>query len=156
VIAVTAPTLNLVPTPPTYTTNLAPIAFGGTVTDASGVASVTWSNAATGGSGVATVDTVPVTPTWSASIPVTNGLNGIVFTATDIAGNTATTSVNVTFDTVPPTVAFTAPSNQSNFITNALTVGLAGTAADNVAIQSITWANSANATGGSAGSSSPW
>ncbi|MBV8880802.1 MAG: hypothetical protein JO332_12600, partial [Planctomycetaceae bacterium] len=159
VIAVTAPALNTAPNPPTYTTNLGPVAFGGTVTDTGGVNTVTWANAATGGSGSATVDTVPATPTWTASVPVTSGLNTIVFTATDRAGNPQTTTVNVTFDAVAPTVTITGPTAQPNYITKAATVQLDGTASDNVGIQSIAWANAALSgpgSSGSAGSTSPW
>ncbi|MGP8110289.1 MAG: Ig-like domain-containing protein [Thermoplasmata archaeon] len=47
---------------------------------------------------------------FSVALPLQEGLNTITAIATDAAGNTATTSVLVTLDTIPPTLTLTSPT----------------------------------------------
>src|SRR5207247_11396467 len=110
-----APTVDIAaPTAaPSYSTYLAPLTVGGTALDAVGLSTVTWSNSGTGGTGTATGTT-----NWSASIPLANGLNTIVVTAKDTAGNTATDTLSVTFDAVVPTVTITRPPAPSTSLTS--------------------------------------
>ena len=68
-----------------------PVSLGGTATDPIGVASVGWSNAATGATGTATGTT-----TWTAAVPLSRGANPITVTATDNRGATGSDSITVT------------------------------------------------------------
>jgi len=133
-VAISAPTAAA-----TYTTNVAPLLIGGTASDVGGLQSVAWSNAGTGGTGLATG-----TAAWSASIPLVNGLNVVTMTATDIAGNTATDVLTVTFDAVLPTVTINAPTSQPTHLTSAASIALGGTSADNVSVASVSCVNAAN------------
>jgi len=58
----------------------------------------------------------------------------------------------VTFtDITNPTIAITTPTSGATFTTAATAIALAGTAADNVAVQSVTWANAAGGSGTATG-----
>jgi len=140
-ITITAPT-----GAPAFATNAAPLLLGGTSSDNTAVASVTWSNSATGGTGSATGTAI-----WTATIALANGVNPVVVTATDTAGNVNTASISVTFDAVVPTVTITSPTSLPSFITSATTIAIGGTATDNVSVTSVTWANAANLASGTAG-----
>lgn len=100
-VAITAPTSN-----PTYATSIDPITtLAGTADDAVGVDSVTWSNAATAGSGSATGCAGETSCSWSiASIALAEGENVITVTATDAALNEGTDIITVTLDVLvfPP------------------------------------------------------
>lgn len=74
-------------------TNTIPLVLHGTASGYLGITSVTWSNAATGGSGSA-LGTMP----WTASIPLALGPNPITVTATDPSGKTANDSVTIAYD----------------------------------------------------------
>src|SRR5689334_5902762 len=79
------------------------ITVGGTVTDAlSGPASVTCNG----------VPAVLSGATFSCGVTVSLGTNSIVVTAADIAGNTRSTTLGLTYAPVP-TVRFTSPTNLS-------------------------------------------
>ncbi len=86
----TPPTATITaPTPQAgYSASATPLALGGTASDNVGVTQVTWSNAATGGTG-----TAAGTSAWTASIPLAAGTNAITVTARDAAGNTGTDSI---------------------------------------------------------------
>jgi matrixin/glucodextranase-like protein len=86
----TAPTLAIAYPSTSYITTLASLTFRGSASDASGIASVTWSTN-TGGAGMATGTTA-----WSAAIPLLVGSNQVIIRATDTAGNTSWRSVLVT------------------------------------------------------------
>jgi len=79
-----------------------PATVTGTASDAGGITSVTWTNAATGASGTATGTT-----SWTADIPLVAGANVITVTATDMAGNSA--SATVTLDVAGGVPAPTPP-----------------------------------------------
>jgi len=110
-IAITSPT-----TASTYATASSTIGLSGTVSDNIGVASVTWSNAATGASGAAAGTT-----SWSiAGVSLASGANIITVTAKDAANNISTDTITVTC---------TATGGTAPVITSALSAaGTVGTA----------------------------
>lgn len=143
------------PPNPTFSTSTTPLAVSGTASDAVGVASVSWANAATGGSGTASGTTA-----WSASIPLASGTNAITVTARDAAGNAATDSVTVTYtppagDTTPPTLSITSPTNGTAWTATSSPLTVAGTASDNAGLSTVTWSNSAGGSG-TAGGTTSW
>lgn len=87
IVAIITPT-----TSPTFDNGTtATVSLAGTAVDAVGVTEVTWSNAATGGSGTAVG-----TSDWSiASISLNEGSNVITVTARDAANNTGTDVISV-------------------------------------------------------------
>ena len=97
-IAITAPTGG-----PTFLTNTSPLTLGGTAADNLGVTDVSWVNSA-GGSGTASG-----TATWTAaSIALQPGVNVLVVTARDAAGNPATATLTVTYAAIAPDTVITA------------------------------------------------
>ena len=84
-----------------------------------------------GGSGTATG-----TSAWTASaIALQLGSNVLTVTARDAAGNTATANLTVTLsDTTSPTVAVTAPAAGTTVTS---TVGVSGSATDNVGVAGV-------------------
>jgi hypothetical protein len=54
-------------------------------------------------------------------------------------------------DTTPPVVAITAPSSAGSFASSLMTLTLAGTAADNVGVTTVSWSNSRGGSGVAAG-----
>jgi hypothetical protein len=140
-----------------YTTATSPITFTGTAADtgSSGIAQVTWANVIAGPSTFSS-GTATGTATWSApSIALSPGINTITFTATDLAGNTGTKIVTVTYDTTAPVSTITGPTNLTTYLTGtgsppggpaSGSIALSGTATDNFEIASVGWTNS---TGGS-------
>jgi hypothetical protein len=105
-----------------------PASLAGTVSDSlSGLASVTCNG-------------VPATvngTSFSCGVPVITGPNSILVSATDVAGNTSTTTVSLIF--VPaPTIAFTSPANLSYLNLSPTTVtGTVDDAAATVTVNSI-------------------
>jgi hypothetical protein len=110
------------------------------------VTTVTWSNAATGGSGTATGTTY-----WeTASIPLDVGSNLITVTAHDSSGNSETETINVTYtptDTTDPEIAITEPTTGSTYDTDDSSLSISGTSSDDTGVTSITWSNSRGGTG---------
>jgi parallel beta-helix repeat protein len=106
---------------------LTPVSVVGTAADDVDVVTVTWSNEATGGFGVA-----DGTTSWSASVPLTVGDNPIVVAAWDAAGNKGEDSITVSHSPVPdttdPTVTITSPASGETLTSSALVV--TGTASD--------------------------
>jgi len=154
-------------TPPTVTvstpTNAAshstastPVTVGGSASDAVGVTQVRWSNAATGGSGVASGTT-----SWSAAVALASGSNAITVTAQDAAGNTATDTITVTYtppagDTTRPAITITGPSSTGNYTATTEPVTVSGTASDNVSVATVTWSNAATGDTGTASGTTSW
>src|SRR5439155_952525 len=144
-VAITSPTSSS-----TYSTSSSPLTLGGTAADNDAVTQVTWANSR-GGSGTATGTT-----SWTASgIPIQLGTNVLTVTASDAAGNTATASVTVSgVDAMPPTIAITSPTSSSTYSTTSSSLTLGGTAADNVGVTQVTWANSRGGSGTATGTTS--
>jgi hypothetical protein len=106
------------------------------------VTSVDWSNS-TGGAGSAVLSA----GIWSDVVALVPGPNTITVTARDAAGNTATDSITVTLDTIAPTVAITIPTTSATYSSASTPLSIWGTAADNLAVASVTWSNSAGGSG---------
>src|SRR6185369_52154 len=106
-----------------------------------GVTQVTWANNR-GGSGTATGTT-----SWSVSaIVLQAGDNVLTVTARDAVGNTATSTLTVTYtvpDNTPPSISITSPTSGSTYTTNVTSLTVSGSAADNVGVTQVTWTNSA-------------
>lgn len=77
--------------PPTSTSS-SPLTVTGSASSSGTVSQVTWTNAATGGSGTAAGTTA-----WSASIPLAAGPNVITLTGTDGAGLSSSSTFTVTY-----------------------------------------------------------
>ena len=73
------------------------------------------------------------TISWNTT-GVANGPHTLSAVASDAAGNTATSSVSVIVDSIPPVVSITAPANNAN-VTGTVTV--TANATDNVAVASV-------------------
>ncbi len=154
---VTPPTVTIVtPAPPSASTSTSPITISGTASDSVGVTQVTWSNATTGGTGIASGTT-----SWSASIPLASGSNLITITAKDAANNGGSASITILYtpvsgDTTPPVVTITTPSAAPTFSASSSPVTVAGTASDNVAVATVTWFNAATGMSGTAAGTTSW
>ena len=145
-VTITTPT-----TLATYESPATPLLLGGVAWDDVGVVTVSWSNVDTGGSGVASG-----TSTWTASIPLGSGENGITITASDAAGRDATDSIAVTLDTIPPTVSLREPTTAPTFTTRSTPILLAGIANDDRGVRAVTWSNGATGGSGAASGASSW
>jgi len=150
-ISITAPTSGS-----TASTSSTPITIGGTASDAVGVTAVTWANPATGGSGTATGTT-----SWSVPIPLASGSNVITVTARDAANNSSSDTITVTYtppagDTTPPSITINSPTTSASWTSSSTPLTVAGTAADNVGVGTVTWSNAANGATGSAGGTTSW
>ena len=96
-----------------YTTTKQILSIRGTASDIIGVAAVTWVNDR-GGSGTFTGTTA-----WIGLVNIQPGVNVITVTATDAAGNKASSTLTVTYpDTAPPTVNITSPTSSGLYTTN--------------------------------------
>jgi hypothetical protein len=148
----TAPTVTITgPTSAaTFTTSSATVNLAGTAADNIGVTQVTWTNDR-GGSGTATGTT-----SWTANgVSLQPGTNVLTVTARDGGNNTATATLTVTVtEATAPTVAITSPTAATTFTTSSTSINLAGTAADNVGVTQVTWANSRGGTGTATGTTS--
>src|SRR2546422_562474 len=143
-VAITSPT-----SLPTYSTSTSPLTLAGKASDNVGVTQVTWANSR-GGRGTASGTT-----NWTASgIVLQPGANVLTITAQDAAGNSATATVTFTLDATPPTVSITAPSSLPTYTTSTSSLTLGGTAADNVGVTLVTWANSLGGSGTATGTTS--
>ncbi|CAM3195057.1 CARDB domain-containing protein [Nocardioides dubius] len=156
-VDVTGPTFSISSPPAansgSYITKDPQISFAGFPFDASGIASVTWTNSA-GGSGSA----VTAAGNWLNfqiwNIPLAVGANTITITGTDTLGNVNQKIVVVTRDASAPTVTITAPTAASTLVTSAGSVMLGGTASDNLGIAGVAWSNSAGGSGTASGTTS--
>lgn len=65
--------------------------------------------------------------------------------------NKGTSIVGRLTDVIDPEVTITVPTGLTTYLTNTSTLSMAGTASDNVELDSITWSNSAGGTGSASG-----
>ncbi len=155
VIDATIPALTVTSPPgPTFSTTTSPLLVTGTAFDSQGVASVTWSNGATGQSGVATGTT-----SWSALIPLKPGSNLITIIVWDAAGNTDSRQILVDYtppDTASPVVQILFPSTAPSFTAPVSPVVLQGTAVDNVGATAVRWTNGTTGATGTAAGTGSW
>jgi hypothetical protein len=130
-----------------YSTTGASINIGGSAADNVGVMQVRWASDR-GGNGMATGTT-----NWSvAGVPLVAGANVITVTATDAAGNAGTAALTVTMtvptaDTTRPSVSIATPTTASSYSTTSSTIGLGGSAADNVGVMQVRWVNDRGGSG---------
>ena len=83
------------------------------------------------------------TAAWTATVTLVNGSNRIEAMVFDTSGNTATASVNVTYeqpappplDRTPPAMNITGPANGSIYTSRDITVN--GTASDNIQVERV-------------------
>jgi hypothetical protein len=154
-------TLTVLPPPPTisitspntdpFDTLLSAVPISGTAS--AGTTVVTWANAATGETGVAS----GAPTSWAASIPLMGGANFITVYAWNAGGaGVASITVNYMTDAVPPTVTVTFPSMNASFNASSTPVTVAGSATDDTALQSVTWYNLTTGTSGTATGTSSW
>ena len=138
-----------------YATTQASMNVSGAATDNKGVSKVTWQNAKTGVNG-----TCIGTAAWSVSnLPLMAGVNLIVITAHDVSGNQASVNLSVTYnvpDTEKPLVSLVSPTTGTIYTTTDASVSLTGSAADNVGVTQVTWANSKTGGSGTASGTTSW
>ena len=161
-----AVTLIYDPTPPTvkitgpttaddYYTGIPTLALEGTASDNRSVTALSWSTTA---AVVPNSGTISLAASWS--VPTINLLAGpqtITVTATDEAGTPSTDTLLVTYDPTLPTLTITSPTVADTYITGATPLlTLAGTAADNALLSSVTWTNAARGEGGTASGTTSW
>jgi hypothetical protein len=122
--------------------------LSGSASDNVGVTQVTWSKSG-GGSGTASGTT-----SWSISgISLSAGQNTINVTAKDAAGNQGTAVITVTYsapssaDTQAPQVLITSPATNGSYVTSSSSIGLAGSASDNVGVTRVSWSSTAGGSG---------
>jgi len=141
-ITITSPT-----TAPKYETLLATISLAGTASDNVEVQSVTWTQ-----NGGQPQDATGTTDWSIASVTLVEGANNIVLTARDRSGNPASDTIVINHtknegeEPPPPpppdddpAITITSPTTAPEYETLLATISLAGTASDNVEVQSVTW-----------------
>jgi hypothetical protein len=136
----------------TFITNYVNINIGGTASDNMVVTKVNWTNHATGISRVATGTT-----TWTiAACQMAVGSNPITVTAWDSCGNSKSDAITINYDPNDPTCSITTPTSGANYLTNASTINIGGTAADSVALLTVNWTNTATGASGTATGTTTW
>lgn len=93
-------------------------------------------------------------------ITLANGLNTLTFTATNTLGLSTSVVLAVTrgaSDTQPPSAVITSPTTNATWSTTSATVPIGGTASDNIAVTSVTWAcATCTPTSGTAAGTATW
>src|SRR5262249_8845417 len=124
VIAILSPTSQA-----SYVTTTGLINLAGGASGSPALSRVTWTNDR-GGSG-----TAAGTLSWSAKdIGLQPGVNRIVVTAWDTAGNSTAATIGVTYnasDAVGPTLTITSPTSSGSYATSNAILSVAGSASDN-------------------------
>jgi Concanavalin A-like lectin/glucanases superfamily/Bacterial Ig domain/Purple acid Phosphatase, N-terminal domain len=90
--------------------------------------------------------TVRFTPTLSAAATV-----NLTFTADGDSSSRTVTGVGLPAETTPPTVAITTPTSNPTHTASTTPFMLGGTAADNVGVAQVTWANNRGGSGTASG-----
>ena len=150
----TAPTVSITgpTTSSTFSTSATSLTISGIAADAVGVTQVSWVNDL-GGAGTASGTT-----SWSVTgIDLKYNTNTITVTARDAAGNQSTDVLAVTYtpaDTSAPTVSIVGPTTAASYATTSSVVTLGGTAADNLGVTAVSWANDRGGSGFSSGTTS--
>jgi hypothetical protein len=144
VVTITSPTSGT-----EYSTNSTTLTVGGTASDATSVSSITYANNR-GGSGSCTGTTA-----WScANISLYLGSNVLTITGSD-GTYTGSDTLTVTFtDITSPTTVITTPTSGTTYTTTGPIISLSGTASDNVAVSSVSFANAAGNSGSCTGTTS--
>ena len=136
-----------------YTSNTSTITIGGTVSDNTVVAELTWENDR-GSTGSITIN-----DNWNYSnISLQPGMNNITITAKDGDGNTSTQSLAVNYafsDTQSPTIRITSPTSQTSHQTDINRISIAGEATDNFEVSEVRWKTDTGRSGTALGTN-PW
>jgi hypothetical protein len=130
--------------------NLEPATAGGTVSGTASAPapfSIVSGSPFTLGVGASQAVTVRFSPTMSATATA-----NLTFAADRDTISTIVTGSGT--DTTPPTVAITSPTSSSTYTTGSSPLTLGGTAADNVGVTQVTWANSRGGSGTASGTTS--
>ncbi len=131
ILQITAPTLS-----PTFSTTVSVLSLAGSASDNIAVQLINWSNDR-GGSGLA-----DGTTSWSTAVNLQPGLNNLIVRATDSAGNAATATLAVTYNSSSaPIIAIFTPTSQGAYTTTSGTLKLTGGASGSPALSRITWDN---------------
>ncbi len=105
------------PAATTVYTRVSPITYSGTASDGvSGLLSVRWMNAQ-GGSGPCAGTT-----SWSAGVPLVQGLNRVTIWAKDNAGNSYSATRPITYDNIAPAVTTTFPVQNATGVLRSVTI----------------------------------
>lgn len=148
---------NLTITQPTtdsnYTSTTSSINIGGTVSDNSVVAELTWENDR-GSTGSITIN-----DNWSyASIKLQPGMNNISVTAKDSDGNTNTQTIAIDYafsDTRPPVITITSPTSLNTHQTDLNRISIAGESTDDFEVTEVRWKTDTGRNGTALGTN-PW
>ena len=109
----TPPNISITSPPTGTVSNLSPALIAGTSTDTlSGIADLLCVG----------TDAAQTGSTFTCQRPLTEGTNVIVVQAVDRAGNTASSSITMTLDTIPPIVTITSPANGIRVTADAVTL----------------------------------
>ena len=148
VLSITQPT-----TEPSYTSTTSSIDIGGTVSDNTVVAELTWENDR-GSTGAITVN-----DNWNYSnISLQPGENIISVTAKDGNGNTSTETLSVNYaisDTRPPTISITSPTKLGTHQTDLNHISIAGETTDDFEVSEVRWKTDSGINGIALGTN-PW
>jgi len=136
---------------PKYVSKSSTVNLGGSASDETGIASVSWSSDR-GYSGSCT----GTTSWFGDGIPLKDGDNNITVTATDVAGNKGSDSITVTVpDSIAPVVTIIKPTSLGAWVTESGLIDLSGTSDDNIGVEVVSWTNSRGGTGTCIGKG-PW
>jgi hypothetical protein len=121
------------------------VGIGGTASDDTGIASVTWTSTWNEGE-----HTAAGTIVWGANIPLEPGGNLVRVTVTDLDGLTATDTVNITMMPAgpihpPPAITITSPTSPATV--NTATIALAGSIVSQDGLWSSGWSNDRGGSG---------
>ncbi len=146
-----------------FSSTVSTIDIAGSASDNVGVTQVSWTNDRGGSGSAAGI------ANWSARVVLQSGLNNIVVTAQDAAGNSASASIAITFgpgdgSNPPPDASNGGSRTTPNLIingiepeltlaTNSDALSLSGSASDDVGLDVITWSNDRGGSGTANGTS---
>lgn len=137
---------------PAATVTAKTVAVTGSASHSSGISRVHWVNSR-GGAGQAVGASG-----WTASVPLSEGVNRITMTAVSGSGLTASAAVDMTLttatatgkDTLAPSITIQTPALRTLSVATASIV-VAGVASDNTHVSEVSWTNSSGATGMASG-----
>jgi hypothetical protein len=150
-VKITGPT-----TADSYFTGFNQLIMTGTATDNRAVTSVTWSTSAGPQTGVCLLGLGTWTVNPASQIPLVLGTQTITITASDEATNSATTTLDVTYDPAKPTITISSPTVADTTVVTTSTIDIGGSATDNVGVLLVTWVNAATGDSGVASGTTSW
>lgn len=107
----------------------------GTASDDTSISSVTWR---VDSGAISTASTSDSFANWSfVASALPDGIHEIQINATDLAGLVTTKVLEITIDTIPPTLSVSSPGN--NTIIKLPTPAISGTSSDDTSVSLVTW-----------------